>query len=136
MSDTASRAEAARRKILDSGDPELIKRLHLLEATAPARAAPQGQPTPPSTGAQHSPARSGMPGLLGLGLAAAGGAWLGTVLGGMALSREMEAAFAEVAEGMGLDPSALDATDGVEPVETSQDADEGFLGGFDDFFDV
>ena len=133
MSDTASRAEAARRKILESGDPDLIKRLHLLDATAPAQA---GQPPSTAPAGSPGPQGSALPGMLGLGLAAAGGAWLGTVLGGMALSQEMEQAFAEVAEGLGLDPSALDATDGAEAMETSQDADDSLLGGFDDFFDI
>ena len=132
MSDTHSRAEAARRKILDSGDPDLIKRLHLLEATAPS----QGAAQPPGAQTQ-SPHGSALPGILGIGAAAMGGAWLGTLLGGMAVSREIEQAFAEVAEGMGLDLGALDAAEGAEAIDTAHDGgDDDFLGGFDDFFDI
>ncbi|MGY6411881.1 MAG: hypothetical protein ACXIUV_12775 [Alkalilacustris sp.] len=127
MSDTSSRAEAARRKILESGDPDLIKRLQLLEATAPRRA--DGGPAP-------TPQGSALPGMLGLGLAAAGGAWLGTVLGGIALSREMEQAFSEVAAGMGLDADFAGLGGDAEPIEASQDAGDDLFGGLDDFFDI
>ena len=125
MTDTSSRAEAARRKILESGDPELIKRLHLLEATAPAQG---GGPAPQQQG-------SALPGFLGLGLAAAGGAWLGTVLGGLVLSREMEQAFSQVAEDLGLDAGPAGGEAG-DPVEASQEGGDDFLGGFDEFFDL
>ncbi len=129
MSDTHSRAEAARRKILESGDPELIKRLHLLEATASTQGANAQTAQPARQG-------SALPGILGIGAAAMGGAWLGTVLGGMAISHEMEQAFAEVAEGMGLDLGTLDGAEGSEAIETSHGGGDDFLGGFDDFFDI
>jgi hypothetical protein len=91
----AARAEAARHRILESGDAELIRRLYLLEAA-----------TPPA-GAGRGAAQRG-PGLLGTGLAVAGGAWLGTVLGGLTLSGEMQDAFAAVAEDLGIDLTGVD----------------------------
>ena len=91
--DRADRAEAARRSILDSGDPELIHRLYLLEAATP----------PAATGRGTVP-----PDYLGTGLAVAGGAWLGTVLGGLTLSGEMQEAFAAVAEDLGIDMAGVD----------------------------
>ncbi|GAA0310179.1 hypothetical protein [Rhodovulum strictum] len=116
MTDRARRAEEARQKILASGDPELINRLHLLDA---ASAAP----------ARHPPRA---PGLLGTGLAVAGGAWLGTVLAGLTLSGEMQAAFAAVADDLGLDPG-LGALDAAALAE-----EDGFLDdfGLGDLFDV
>ncbi|MBK5928785.1 hypothetical protein [Rhodobaculum claviforme] len=118
MSDTASRAEAARKKILESGNPDLIGRLHLLEATA---ASGPARPQP-----------SGGPGLLGMGLAVAGGAWLGSVLGGLTLSGEMQRAFSEVAEGMGLDPADIAAIDAAD-IDASGD---GIFDDFGGFFDL
>ncbi|MGY6635117.1 MAG: hypothetical protein ACXIU8_15450 [Alkalilacustris sp.] len=120
MAQIDSRAEAARHKILASGDADLINRLHLLEAAAPqARAAAAG---PMSDGPR--PQRQDGPGVWGMGLAVAGGAWLGTVLGGLALSGEMQRAFAEVAEGLGLDPSGLTDTASTGD-EASGDLDGG-----------
>lgn len=120
-SNTAGRAEAARKKILESGNPDLIGRLHLLEATA---ASGPARPQP-----------SGGPGLLGMGLAVAGGAWLGTVLGGVALSGEMQRAFAEVAEGMGLDPADMEAFDASDVVDAEASGD-GIFDDFGGFFDL
>ena len=114
MSDPATRAEAARRKILASGDRELINRLHLLEATTP-------------------PPRQPGPGLLGMGAAVAGGAWLGTVLAGVTLSGEMQDAFAAVAEDLGIDAGGLGAG-GLDAVDAAGEGD--FLDGFGDFFDL
>jgi hypothetical protein len=91
--DKADRAEAARRRILEAGDAELIRRLYLLEAATP--------PAATGRGAVSS-------GLLGTGLAVAGGAWLGTVLGGLTLSGEMQEAFAAVAEDLGIDLTGVD----------------------------
>lgn len=95
MSETSNRAKAAREKILNSGNPDLINRLHLLEATGkdPARV------PPPSGG-----------GLFGLGLAALGGAYLGNLLGGTDVTAEMSDAFAAIAEDLGLD---FDESDGA-----------------------
>ncbi|SDW70413.1 hypothetical protein [Roseicitreum antarcticum] len=88
MSDTSDRAKAARDKILSSGNPDLINRLHLLEATGkdPAR-------VPPSAGT----------GLFGLGMAAFGGAYLGNLLAGWDITDEMSEAFAVVADDLGLE---------------------------------
>ena len=128
MTDRAQRAEEARRKILESGDPELIRRLYLLEAAAP----PQGT-APPQSRPQTD---RGGPGLLGMGLAVAGGAWLGTVLGGMTLSPAMQTAFADVAEDLGFDMDGVD----MASLEDTGDADPGDAGdGFGDlgdFFDI
>jgi hypothetical protein len=93
--DRATRAEVARKAILDSGDAELIRRLYLLEAATPPAAATR-------------PAPQSGPGLLGTGLAVAGGAWIGTVLGGLTLSGEMQEAFAAVAEDLGIDLTGVD----------------------------
>ena len=129
MTDRNRRAEEARQKILDSGDPELIKRLYLLEAAQAPREA----------------GRTG-PSLLGTGLAVAGGAWLGTVLAGMTLSGEMRGAFSVVAEDIGLDPGGLDAAgtdiaDAGSVAEAGEATEAGFLddlglGDLGDFFDV
>ncbi len=131
MSDPATRAEAARRKILASGDPELIGRLHLLDAAAPGA----------QSGAARRPAAGASPGLLGMGLAVAGGAWLGTVLAGLTLSGEMQAAFADVAEDLGIDMAGIDpATLGeggdIAPTEASDIGDGDLFDGFGDFFDL
>ena len=124
MTDRNRRAEEARQKILDSGDPELIKRLYLLEAAQAPREA----------------GRTG-PSLLGTGLAVAGGAWLGTVLAGLTLSGEMQAAFADVAEDLGIDMAGIDpATLGeggdIAPTEASDIGDGDLFDGFGDFFDL
>jgi hypothetical protein len=134
MSDRAQRAEEARRKILDSGDAELIRRLHLLEAAAPAH-----RPVPPA-GSAPTPARGDRgPGLLGMGLAVAGGAWLGTVLGGMTLSGEMQEAFADIASDLGIDMDGVDMANldgsGFDEAGDVADPGDGF-GDFGDFFDV
>jgi hypothetical protein len=129
MTDHARRAEEARAKILASGDPELIKRLHLLEAAAARPAAP---------------GRAG-PGLLGTGLAVAGGAWLGTVLAGVTLSGPLQAAFASVAEDLGIDTADMDwaglaeAEPQIHEAELSEDSgflDDLGLGDLGDIFDV
>ena len=143
MSDRAQRAEDARRKILESGDPELIRRLYLLEAAAPPQGQPQGQ-----VQGQMQPDRGG-PGLLGMGLAVAGGAWLGTVLGGLTLSPAMQQAFADVAGDLSVDMDGVDMAnlDGANPdgdslSETHDASDTGDWGsgdadgGFGDFFDL
>ncbi|ABM61845.1 hypothetical protein [Halorhodospira halophila] len=112
MNRRQKRAEEARRTILESGDRELINRLHLMEA---------------------SQARSGRggrgPGLLGTAAAVGGGAYLGTLLAGMTLNAEMQRAFAAVAEDMGVSPGDL----GLSPAAMEGDvgADDGGL--FDDF---
>lgn len=130
MTDRAQRAEEARRKILETGDPELIRRLYLLEAAAP----PQGQP-PQGQSPAAAPGGGG-PGLLGMGMAVAGGAWLGTVLGGMTLSPAMQAAFADVAQDLGVDMDGID----MASLEDTGDTDPGEVGdGFGDlgdFFDI
>ncbi len=142
MTDRSHRAEEARRKILESGDRELINRLHLLEATAGQ--APGGQPATPAAPAAR---QGGGPGLLGTGLAVAGGAYLGTVLAGMTLSGEMQQAFASVAEDLGIDVTDADfaAMEGGETAETGEvveaSEDGGFLddmglGDIGDIFDV
>lgn len=135
MTDRAQRAEEARRKILETGDPELIRRLYLLEAAAP----PQGS-VPPQQGQPPSAAPgSGGPGLLGLGMAVAGGAWLGTVLGGLTLSPAMSAAFADVAADLGVDMDGVDlASLGCEDVGTEGAGDfgDGAFGDLGDFFDL
>ncbi|HDR28642.1 hypothetical protein [Rhodovulum sp.] len=123
MTDRTRRAEEARQKILASGDAELIDRLHLLDAAAGT--------APPARPARN---RAG-PGLLGTGLAVAGGAWLGTVLAGLTLSGEMQAAFAAVADELGFDPD-IAGLDGEALAEASDDGD--FLDdfGLGDLFDV
>ena len=110
MTQRSRRAENARRMILDSGDPELIRRLHLLEATAPEAAPPQGN------------AR----GRGGAALAAGAGGMIGAVLGGVVLSSMMQSAFAAVAEDLGID---TDGTD-LDPEADGADDDGGDGGGF------
>ena len=127
----ARRAEAARQKILASGDQELIRRLYLLEAASP----PQGAPVPPPSAGQPAPRGAGGPGLLGMGLAVAGGAWLGTVLGGMTLSGEMQQAFADVAEDLGFDMEGVDMAS-LSEAEADIDPDADFGGDLGDFFDI
>jgi len=122
MTDRQNRAEAARAKILASGNPDLINQLHLMEATQGA--APQ------------PPAAQGGPGLgtflLG-GAALAGGAWLGAGLAAMALDDDMREAFAVLAEDMGLAPP--DSAD-LDSAEMATDTDGGLLDGFGDIFDI
>lgn len=126
MDDRSRRAEAAREKILASGNPDLINQLHLMEA-AQARPAPAA-----STGPQ-----GWLGGMATTGLAVAGGAWLGTSLAHLSLSADMEAAFAAVAEDLGLGP---DAAQGMYALPEVHDAatDDGFFGdlGLDDLFDI
>lgn len=141
MTDRARRAEEARQKILDSGDPDLIRRLQLLEATAPQQPAaadrtpaPPPSPAPGPWGAGRG--SGGGPSLLGMGLAVAGGAWLGTVLGGMTLSPAMAQAFSDVAEDLGIDMDGVDLTeleDGSEGMDASGDATDPGGEGFGDF---
>lgn len=118
MDERSRRAEEARQKILDSGDPELIRRLYLLEAAQVPRSG--GRPGP---------------GLLGTGLAVAGGAWLGTVLAGMTLTGELQDAFATIAEDLGIDPATLDLAQAAEAGEGGLLDDLG-LGDLGDFFDI
>jgi len=115
MTQRSRRAENARRMILESGDPELIRRLHLLEAAAPE---PRG--------------RSG--GTAGTAAAAGAGGMVGAVLGGVVLSSMMQSAFAAVAEDLGLDGAEVDSDDDAD----GDDEDGGFLddiglGDFGDF---
>lgn len=88
MSQQSDRAQAAREKIMNSGNPDLINRLHLMDATGKDPARP--------------PASSGT-GLFGLGLAAFGGAYLGNLLAGTDISDEMSDAFATIADDLGLE---------------------------------
>jgi hypothetical protein len=125
-SDSAARAEAARKAILESGDAELIRRLYLLEAATPPDAAVRTLP------------RSG---LVGTGVAVAGGAWLGTVLGGLTLSGEMQEAFVAVAEDLGIDLTGVDmaAIGAVAPADTALFEELGLGDIADDlgaFFDI
>ncbi|MBK1674138.1 hypothetical protein CKO35_12660 [Ectothiorhodospira shaposhnikovii] len=126
MDSRRKRAEEARQKILQSGNKELIDRLHFLEAT-------QGNPQIAARG------RRGGPGLLGTGLAAAGGAYLGTLFAGMVMSSQMQQAFADVAMDLGVSPLdiGLDTAHlDLDPGEMGAD-EGGFLDGFgDDFFDI
>lgn len=125
MTDRTQRAEEARRKILNSGDPELIRRLHLLEAASPPPAQAR-----PQAGSDRGP------GLLGMGLAVAGGAWLGTVLGGLTLSGEMREAFADVAGDLGIDLEGVDLASLDEAGAEGDIADGDGLDGFGDVFDL
>ena len=102
--DRSARAEAARRTILASGNPELINRLHLLDAAAPAAA----DGTPKAADNRHSPVPWGTAAAAGGG--ALGGVMLGTVLGGMMLDAQMRAAFAALAEDAGFDPETIQTT--------------------------
>lgn len=144
MTDRVRRAEEARQKILASGDPELIRRLHLLEATAPHQPAAAQAPAPPPSpapGPWGTSRSSGGPGLLGMGLAVAGGAWLGTVLGGMTLSPAMAQAFSDVAEDLGIDMEGVDlealedGADGMEPGDDGMGGGDGFGDFGGDFLD-
>ena len=121
MDDRARRAGEARQKILESGDPELIRRLYLMEAARAPRAG--GRPGP---------------GLAGAGLALAGGAWLGTVLAGATLSVEMRQAFAAVAEEMGFEPAELRfaGSGGLPDGSLPDELGLGDLGDLSDFFDA
>jgi len=120
MNRRQKRAEEARRKILQSGDQELINRLHLLEAS------------------QARAGRGRGPGLLGTAAAVGGGAYLGTLLAGMTLNAEMQRAFAAVAEDMGFNPGDL----GLSPAAMEGDVgdvggdDGGLFDGFGGFFDI
>lgn len=120
MSHRRKRAEEARRRILESGDQELINRLHLLEAS-------QG----------GGRLERGGPGLLGTTLAVGSGAYLGSLLAGMTLSAEMQRAFAEVAEDMGISPAELGiggAAGGA--MEGGAEGADGLLDGLDGFLDL
>ncbi len=156
-SDRETRAAAARQAILDSGDPDLIKRLHLMDAAAASQGGDRTGSTRSTQGDGQTPGRqevsdaSARPGPwgtaaaagAGAGLGAMGGMMLGTVLGGMVLNEQMRAAFATLAEDAGFDPGAIDvalgdaAPDGAEPgddlTQASHDApDGGFDGDADD----
>jgi len=128
MDERTRRAEAAREKILASGNPDLINQLHLMEA-AQARPAPAA-----STGPQ-----GWLRGMATTGLAVAGGAWLGTSLAHLGLSAEMEAAFAAVAEDLGFGPDTADAAGALPDVQDCV-PDEGLFGDLDlglgDIFDI
>ncbi len=104
MTQRSRRAENARKIILESGDPELIRRLHLLEATA-------SDTPPPQRGSAA-----------GSAVAAGAGGLVGAVLGGVVLSSMMQSAFAAVAEDLGVD------TDGTDLDDDADDA--GDSGGF------
>lgn len=115
-SDAASdRAEAARRAILNSGNPDLINRLHLLDAAAPARDPAAGQ-------APRGPSLWGSAAAAGTG--ALGGVMLGTILGGTVLDAQMRAAFADLAAEAGFDPASIEATlAGLPAAGTTADID-------------
>lgn len=140
MTDSATRAAAARAKILASGDEELIKRLYLLEATQGAAGA--SAPNAKAGQAGEAPfTQAAGPSLLGLGLATAGGVFAGSWLAGHALSGEMSRAFADVAADLGVNPAdlGLDPIAGAHtPIEASDDAGGGFLDdlGLGDIFDI
>ncbi len=134
-SDASRRAEAAREAILKSGNPDLIGRLHLLDAAADKQQA--GKPGAPLPPPDPSPWGTG----LAAGAGALGGVMLGTVLGGMVLDAQMRAAFAAVAEEAGFDPAEVDATlneagwpgeDAGTGGEAAEAGDEDWLGGFFD----
>lgn len=108
MTKRSRRAENARRMILESGDPELIRRLHLLEATAPDAPARQGSGS----------------GRGGAALGAGAGGLVGAVLGGVVLSSMMQSAFAAVAEDLGMDPEGSDID---ADADTGDDDAGGFL---------
>ena len=142
--DTSRRAQEARELILNSGNPDLIGRLHLLDAAAEKQnAGPQGTaPGAPAPSSAPSPWGTGLAAGAGAGFGALGGVMLGTVLGGMMLDAQMRAAFATVAEEAGFDPSDIDATlsdaafagdDPGEAGDAGLDAgDDDWLGGFFD----
>lgn len=151
-SDRETRAAAARQAILDSGDPDLIKRLHLMDAAAASQGGDQTGSTRSTQGDGQTPGRqevsdaSARPGPwgtaaaagAGAGLGAMGGMMLGTVLGGMVLNEQMRAAFATLAEDAGFDPGMIEATltDSVSTGDTPGDAgeagDDDWLGGLFD----
>lgn len=113
MTQRSRRAENARKIILESGDPELIRRLHLLEATA--------SDTPP----QRSSAA-------GSAVAAGAGGLVGAVLGGVVLSSMMQSAFAAVAEELGVDTDGTDLDDDADDMgESGGFLDDLGLGDFD-----
>lgn len=131
MSRRAARAEAARKRILASGNRELIDRLALLDAAA-GRA-------PRRARASRSAGRG--PELLATGLSVAGGAWLGTVLAGVTMDAAMRRAFAEVAAGLDLIAEAeVDAASDWSDIGVPDDDDEDFADDADpddfDLFDV
>ena len=137
--DTSRRAQQAREMILNSGNPDLIGRLHLLDAAAEKQdARPQGAaPGAPAPSSAPSPWGTGLAAGAGAGFGALGGVMLGTVLGGMMLDAQMRAAFAAVAEEAGFDPSDIDATLS-EAAMTGEDGgagDGGTDAGEDDWLD-
>lgn len=145
--DASRRAQEAREMILKSGNPDLIARLHLLDAAAekqnPGTSGAPSAPSPsPGPSSGPSPWGTGLAAGTGAGLGALGGVMLGTVLGGMMLDAQMRAAFAAVAEEAGFDPSEINATlsdaamtgdEAGELGDPGMDADDGdWLGGFFD----
>jgi len=126
--DRESRAEAARRMILASGNPDLINRLHLLDAAAPGTTAgpAAGAPAPAPAPTSGQPAASPWGTAAAAGAGALGGVMLGsvlgTVLGGMMLDAPMRAAFAALAEEAGFDPDTITATLASLPAPLSTDA--------------
>lgn len=140
--DTSRRAQRAREMILKSGNPDLIGRLHLLDAAAEKQNAGQqnaADQTAPSPSSGPSPWGTGLAAGAGAGIGALGGVMLGTVLGGMMLDAQMRAAFAAVAEEVGFDPSDIDSTlsdaalTGEEAGEAGMDAgDDDWLSGIFD----
>lgn len=129
MTDRQERAEAARRKILASGNPDLINQLHLMEAA-------QVSQTPPGRAAQGGPG----PGTFVLGgVALAGGAWLGAWLGAslaaLALDDEMQEAFAVLAEDLGLAEST-DLADSAGAAGPEPEAGGDLFDDLGGFFDI
>ena len=147
MDDITRRAEAARAKILASGNPDLINRLHLIEATQARRPAADGASAPAAT-APRAGGGMGMGGLLATGAAVAGGAWLGTTLAAAAIGPEFEQAFADIAAELGMDaPGDITGATGPDGVVVQAAADDsgGFLDdlglgdldlGLGDIFDI
>lgn len=138
MDDISRRAEAARAKILASGNPDLINQLHLMEAAQAGRAAP-----PQGTRGQAGGGAGGITGGLGLGTvlaagaAVAGGAWLGASLAALSLDDEMQEAFATLAADLGIDMDA-GADGGMEGFDAAEGAEGGFFDdlGLGDIFDI
>lgn len=138
MTDREARSEAARRKILASGNQDLIDRLHLIDAAAAQPAAAAGRKAAgPSL---RSP--------LETVALVAGGVWLGNLLAGLSIGRELQAAFATVVADAGFDPAELGlgpdilAAAGLDSAAHDAAAfgsdllDDFGLGDLDDFLDI
>ncbi|MCC6001492.1 MAG: hypothetical protein JJU19_11605 [Pararhodobacter sp.] len=135
-SDRDRRAEAARQTILNSGNPDLINRLHLLDAAAGQAQAQSGPQPAERSGA--TPWGTAMAAGAGAGMGVLGGMMLGTVLGGLALDEQMRAPFATLAEEAGFDPGMIEASladtasTGDNPGDMGDAGDDDWLGGLFD----